>query len=301
MTAHLIHIGFAKTGTTLVTRWFEAHPQIAFVRRGIAGFASANDLARAAALPDPAIRCRATLNEVLTTPNDQAGVPMHRRRPRHDHGDHDSRARARDLVASLFPNAHILLVTRGFRSMLLSGFSQYVRIGGTRAFFTLRPLEPDEEAHDPDQFWNYDRIIELYEEAFGDRLIVLPYELLRDDPEAFTAEIERRLGLDHCPVPAVRTNPSFTPEQLRWYPRLNRLVLGLPIGDRARDLLRRFYLPRLRGKVLPLLVRGLQAIRPDTPVTGGLIPQETIDMFRGRTERLRGNRFYDAYRDDYVL
>ena len=35
-----------------------------------------------------------------------------------------------DALGALFPTAHVLLVTRGFRSLILSSYSQYARTGG---------------------------------------------------------------------------------------------------------------------------------------------------------------------------
>ena len=301
MTSHLIHVGFPKTGTNFLGAWFDAHPQIAFARRGIAGCRSAHDLVRAAAIDDPRIRCRATLHEALATPHEQAGLTLAERRPRHHPFDPEAQVRARDLLAALFPNAHILVVTRGFRSVLVSGYSQYVRSGGTRDFFALRELEPAEFNAYNDHLWNYDRFIGLYEEVFADRLIVLPYEWLRDDPDAFIREIERRLGLDHHPAPAQRANPSLTPVQLRWYPRITRFLMGLPVGERMRGQIRRFYLPQMKRRPLGAFVSLLQKMRPATPVTADLIQDDLIAPLAGRAERLRANPFYAPYARDYLF
>lgn len=297
MTQHLIHIGFAKTGTNFLGLWFEAHPQIAYVRRGIAGFGSAHDLVQAAAVPGPEIRCRATLHEALATPHTQAGLSLRDRRPLERPFNPAAQARARDLLFDLFPDAHVLIVTRGFRSVLFSGFSQYVRSGGTRDFFALRDPEPAGADHS----WNYDRIIDLYAEAFGDRLIVLPWEWLRDDPDAFVRELERRLGLDHHPAPAERPNQSLTPEEMRWYPRISRFLMALPVGDSLRGRLRRLYLPLIKRKALRPLVWFLQKVRPLRPVTRDLVTDDVIAPLRGCTERLRGIPAYAPYARDYLL
>jgi hypothetical protein len=96
--------------------------------------------------------------------------------------------------------------------MMMSAYSQYARSGGEDDLFALA------EGGEGSNAWNYDHVIGLYRSAFGDGLIVLPYELLRDDADAFVRELERRLGLSLCPAPELRLNSALSPEELSWYP-----------------------------------------------------------------------------------
>ena len=65
------------------------------------------------------------------------------------------------------------------------------------------------QAHRP---WHYDVLIGDYRAAFGsDKVILLPYELLRQDPARFAGEIERRLGLDPGPILEDRANRALSP------------------------------------------------------------------------------------------
>jgi hypothetical protein len=300
MAGHLIHVGYPKTGSKYLQGWFAAHPAIAFDPVGIGGCRDVYELVRQAAAPASQIRCRVTSFEGLATPDERAGLlrpdqPWEGRRP-----DPAAAERVCATLAALFPNALILLVTRGFRSILLSGYSQYVRGGGRRDFYVFRPPDPA-EAGRAWQSWNYDALIETYERAFGDRLIVLPWELLRDDPASFTAELERRLGLPRFPPAPRPLNPSLSPEGLRWYPRLTRLIDRLPVGARLRKALLRTYVPRIGGRRLEALVRLLQRARPAIPVTPELVTDEMLHFCRGKAERLRGNPFYAPYRQEYFL
>ena len=299
MTGHLIHVGFPKTGSKFLQRWFAQHPEIAFDPVGIGGCRDVYDLVRQAAAPGGQIRCRVTSFEGLVTPHGRAGLlqpdePWEGRRP-----DFEAQQRTCATLAALFPSAQILLVTRGFRSILLSGYSEYVRFGGARDFHVFGPRDPA-AAEQGRHAWHYDALIGLYEAAFGE-LIVLPYELLRDDPAAFTAELERRLGLGRF-APAPRPlNPSLSPAGLRWYPRLTRLIRRLPLGAPLRRALLRFYVPRIGGKRLETLVGLLQRLRPATPVTPDLVTDDMLDFCRGKSERLRGNPLYAPYREEYLL
>ena len=46
MTGHLIHIGYAKAGSSFLRSWFAQHPQLAYAEGGIAGFPDVHALVR---------------------------------------------------------------------------------------------------------------------------------------------------------------------------------------------------------------------------------------------------------------
>ena len=295
MTGHLIHIGYAKTGSNFLRRWFSDHPELDFVDGGIAGFRDIYEISRQSAAPTDGICYRVSSSEALATPHPWVGTTeIDYDRIRADHLP-AAQAEACATLASLFPNARILLVTRGFRSMLLSAYSQYARTGGAGDLFALA------EEGEGSNAWDYDHLIGLYRAAFGDGLIVLPYELLRDDADAFVRELERRLGLSHCPAPELRLNRALSPEELSWYPRITRLVRKLPIGDRARRRLYRVYVRRTASGDLQPLARLLERFRPSTAVTPDSLPDDLVERFRGKADCLRGDPIYAPYADAYLL
>ncbi len=126
-------------------------------------------------------------------------------------GERQERACA--LLADMFPDAHVLIVIRGFRSMILSSYSQYVRVG----LYGRPETQVWQGGENP---WQYDETIAMYRARFGDRVIVLPYELLARDPVAFRGEMERRLGVAPFAFTDRVVNRSLSPVELRWYPRL---------------------------------------------------------------------------------
>jgi hypothetical protein len=78
-------------------------------------------------------------------------------------------------------------VTRGFRSMMLSTYSQYVRTRGLASVAAVAALAGSAGTVNQAP-WNYDFLIRLYRCAFGEaKVMVLPFELLRDDASAFLA------------------------------------------------------------------------------------------------------------------
>lgn len=289
MTGHLIHAGYPKTGSNFLRRWFKAHPQLAYQEGGIAGWRMVYDISRQSAQPAQGALYRVTSSESLLSPHRSVGDSYV------DYSNirqmADAQREACELMAAIFPNAHVLMVTRGFRSMLFSSYSQFVRTGGD--FSIQEMLALSNRAEMP---WNYDAVIAMYARAFGDeKVIVMPYELLRDDPSAFTRAIEDRLGLAHFEGPRDRVNTALSPVELLWYPRLTRFVRRLPIGFR----LKRMYVRGVFGNRFRLPIAMLQRLRPGTPVTADAVPDDVLRSFRGMAESLRGNPLYAPYARDY--
>lgn len=295
MTPHLIHIGLPKAGSTYLQHWFAAHPQLAYRHRGIAGFRDVDAIAAAATVAGPEIRCRVTSWEVLSAPSADAGSGNaaidYDRSGRASIAE--EQARVCEILADLHPRALILIVTRGFRSAILSGYSQFVRTGGSEDIGAL--LKPPRR----DYPWCYDRLIGMYRAAFGrDQVIVLPFELLRDDPGRFLGELERRLGLDRFAFSSPPANVSASPAELAWYPAMTRAIRRMPF---AGGRIARLYGRLLYRRRLAPVARLLQRISRRPPVTAELIGQEFLDQFKGQAEVLRDEPLYQPYLAEYLL
>lgn len=295
MTRHLLHIGYPKAGSTFLQRWFSAHPQLAHHYGAIAGFRDMHAIPREANVRRDVLY-RVTSNEEFVAPRPDAGsMAVAYDRPRDVPAD-EARQRVCALLAGLFPNATVLIVTRGFRSMILSSLSQYARSGGTGDLHAmLREARHHPDPHPPES-WHYDSVIELYQRAFGaPNVIVMPYELLRDDAGAFTSTLSARLGIEPHPPMRERVNESLSPVEMVWYPRLTRLMRRIP----SRRLFNRYILAALRNE-LRVPIAMLNRIRPARPFTIESIPEELVVAFRGRAESLRANPLYARYAADYL-
>lgn len=292
---HVIHIGYPKAGSHFVQRWFDLHPQIQYVQRGFAGFKDATDLARQSASEQP-IRLRATSAEELSAPKPSVGRITEVRQQTHA----DFQQRTCDTIAQLFRDPWIIFLTRGFRSALFSGFSQYLREGGDQDFYTGRKPtreDLDQAAHS----LNYNFLIEIYRRKFGERLIILPYELLRDDPVAFLRQLESRLGLDRFDAPVDKIHASFSPVELRWYPRISRIVRAVPGSKRVKHKIFAWYVRSMRAGWWALPIRVAQKIYPATPLTIDMVPAETVEYFRGRADCLKEDPLYRNYAEEYLF
>lgn len=290
---HLIHIGYPKTGSSLLRRWMAAHPQLQYADRGIAGFHNILEAAALSAAPRDGVLYHVTSSEVLALPHIFAG-----RR----HVDYErvkttsmakAQARACAMLAALFPSAHVLIITRGFRSMILSSYSQYIRSGGHASL---------EEAFEGGwEAWNYDYLIHLYSDAFADRVIVMPYELLRDDQETFTRALENRLGLEHLAMLPDRVNPALSPVDLAWYPRLTRLVRSLPVGEIIRSALYALHVHAMLTNRYGGLFAMLQRVHPIPPIMAADLDDKILEAFVGKAECFRNNPLFAPYHSDYLI
>jgi hypothetical protein len=277
---HLIHVGLPKAGSTALQAWFEVHPHFAHAHDALAGFYRVSELAARAAGPDDPPLWHVTSGEVLSVPRIRDSLPLRgEARPRAVTLT-ESRERACRMLRSLYGDATVLLVTRGFRSRILSAYSQYVKSGGHGTAPHLRPELPviTEEL-------DYDAVVALYESVFGaDRLIVLPYELLRDDASAFGAALEERLGLEPSGVSMPVRNAGLSPAGLVWQRRLNVVVRAVARALPARvgvPLFARWGRLGMADRLHPLL-HLLERVVPGTRDGRVHLAPEVQEALRGR-------------------
>jgi hypothetical protein len=296
MTRHLLHIGYPKAGSTFLQRWFDAHPQLAYSEGTIAGFRDVYAIDREGAQRREAPLYRVTSSEALSAPRPDSGRDLVDYTAARSLSVAGAQRQVCSMLADVFPNATVLIVTRGFRSMLLSSYSQYARSGGEVDLHEI--VRAFVEKPDPRQLesWDYDRLIADYRQAFGEeQVIVLPYELLRDDQDAFLRTLAGRLGIKAMPAARDRLNEALSPVELYWYPRLTRVLRRVP-SRRVRDA----YIRAALRNDLRRPIAFLNRLRPGRPFTAASIPDELVEAFRGRAELLRGNPLYAPYAAEYL-
>jgi len=296
MTGHLIHIGYPKTGSNYLRRWFSQHPQIGYAEGGIAGFQNVYAMVRDSARRAPPPLCRVTSAEGFATPHSSFGLARM---------DFDAvgrqpmvaaQATACRLLAEIFPDAHILIVTRGFRSATLSAYSQYVREGGPMG---VRDFCASGEGQSP---WHYEMLIRQYRAAFGPgKVLVLPWELLRDDPAAFLRAITDLIGVDEAAISAERANPSLSAIELAWYPHIARLLRALFPRGRMRRGIDRVWPRFSQQNRMKRPIALLQRIWPLPPITAADFTDEVIASWIFPSETLRDDPRYRAYAAEYFL
>ena len=304
MARHLIHVGYPKTGSTFLQAWFERHPELCYSPGGLGGFHSVYEIARPSS--QGAYKYYVTSCEELSTPHEGAGdarwdfeyaepVRMNRAKER--------QAAVCSALRSLYPGSRVLIVTRGFKEMIISGYSQIVRMGGRLHLGGMcRELSECLRSSD-DHYLDFDYYLRLYGEAFGEEnLIVLPYELLRDDQDRFLATLEERLGIGHAEVKIGRLNPSLSPEELYWYPLISRAVSAAAsrLGDaRFQKIYRRYAGLVLNNRLRPL-IKVLRLLRPDGRITEADFDDDILLYCRGKATLLKERPLYAPYAAEYL-
>lgn len=300
MTPHLIHIGYPKTGSTYLQWWFTDNPNVAFVPPGFGGVRDIYEISRLGVeLPRP-VELRVTSFEGLAAPHRSFGHEII------DHLDLGSvpmpqaQEQVCAMLADLFPNAHILLVTRGFRALIFSVYSQVVRGAGGLRLAELCEMLKRLPLSGSNPF-DYDFVLATYRKAFGsENVLCLPYEMLRADPGGFTSVLEERYGMTPFSPTFGRVNESLSGTELRWYPRIARCVRSLR-PRRLSDALFRRYASIAMVNRLRRPIRLLDRIWPSRPVTIDMVPEDVVQAFRGRAESLADNPFYAPFRQAYLI
>jgi hypothetical protein len=301
---HLLHIGFPKAGSTTLQAWFEDHPQLGYDHNAIGGFYLTEQIgAQAAAATAAPERWRVTSRELLSVPITDLGT-LERIADRPASAIPQARERVCYVLRQMFAQSTVLIVTRGFRAAIASTWAQYVRMGGRLSMPELTGrFAPDGYAHIANAL-DYDAIRALYSDAFGaEQVIVLPFELLRDDAAAFLGVLEQRLSLEPSERPAPAwLNASLSGPELAWYPLLSRGVSALDTAllRRRRGRLRHSYVRRVGGPKLGRVVEVLDRIAPRHRPTAADLPDAVVESCRGRAAGLRELAHYDAYAAEYL-
>lgn len=304
MAQHLIHVGYPKAGSTFLQAWFERHPALRYKPGGLGGFHNVYELARPS---DAAYAYYVTSFEGLCTPHESAGdvrLDFGGAEPERPERVKENQAGVCALLKALYPGSRVLVVTRGFKGMILSGYSQYVRMGGRLHLDGMcRKLAAaaQEDAH---YYYDFDYLLRLYGEAFGEEnLIVLPYELLRDDQDKFLAVLEGKLGLEHAEVRLGRVNASLSPEELYWYPLISRAVSSAAsrLGPARFRKIYRWYVGRTLDNRLSPLIKLLGRLRPGRRITEADFPADVLHHFEGLATRLADDPLYAPYAAEYLL
>jgi hypothetical protein len=302
MRGHLIHIGYPKTGSTFLQAWFNQHPKLCFSNGGLGSFNNVFEMARHAARENEStFEYFVTSFEGLSTPINwisELPIEFGLRSFFEIHLFKVSQARVCEYLKCLYPNGKILIVTRGFKGFFLSLYSEYARCGGILDFPKMCKgvLEMD--------LLDFDYLIRLYEDNFGkENLIVIPYELLRDDQNKFFAVIEERLNLPHFEAGIGRLNESLSSEELYWYPKISAGVsrFAQRFGQSGYAKIYQWYISKTIKNKFQKIIKLLSRWKPDRKVSASDFPDELLNCCKGKATILRDNPLYAPYLSEYLL
>lgn len=291
----LLHIGYPKTGSTFLKEWFDKHPQIHHRNTGIVGFQQTTEINQHIwEFPDLPFDYYVMSSEALTVW--WGPIEMGEKIRLYDIGLHQNRVC--EFLYNLFPGAKVMIVLRGYESMIRSLYSSYVRAGGALNFNEFLKQYNDEVLM---QFLNYDRTLQVYEERFGvDNILALPYELLQDSPQKFLSEVNGWLNIENFETNTDKRNESLNPIELFWIPKLSGFVfrvLGV-FGRKRRLIWFNDYIQNVRRGKFRFLVRLLSIFnRKGADLK---IPEDLLRKYMSMAGKVKENKSFQPYIERYV-
>jgi hypothetical protein len=290
----LLHVGFPKAGSTFLGEWFHRHPEITFRDFAIGGFKDTDELIGFTASKRIKDKRVFVLRDMrFTAPEDS------------DHQQLDNiedfQKRIADTLHSLFPNAKVLIITRGFESALKANYSQYLKQGGRLKFSGFT----DKGRNSRWLPFNYSFILKLYTDLFGhDNVLILPFELLKTDADRFLYRIEQFLELAPFEYHARTKNRSLSPQQMALFRKMNKFMyIALFILGPLQITLFKLYLKWLdhnktnsRDSTLFKLLSSRIS-----PMEFGITESELTEKFKKHAEALKYHDVYQNYKTEYFI
>lgn len=132
-----------------------------------------------------------------------------------------------DRIHAVFPNAHIFLVIREQKSMVLSSYREHIKKGGTKTIQQFIGAGAKKSGFAPLcrlAYLEYDLLINYYYNLFGEsNILILPFEFLKQDKQAFVKKNCEFVGSNAVPVyGSAATNIGFQGATLDFRRQLNR-------------------------------------------------------------------------------
>ena len=236
MTTTVIHVGLRKTATSMLQRRvFPALAEWTYLGVGSEQFTVLNGFVRALLwASDDEFVPAPFADFIAASGRDRAGVVISRE---HLSTFHLNGRRPADRLHAVSPDARIVIGIRSQRTALVSGYSEYLKRGGTSLF-------PDWVVEVRDHAWLHgDVVIADYQRAFGSESVkVLPYELLVADQRRYLDELLEFMGpTASLPADALagpRDNTSLSPAALSALRRVNHAFFRSE--NELREPFRRF-------------------------------------------------------------
>lgn len=206
MQHNLIHIGYRKAASTFLRDWFYFHPALKLH--------SVDSIAKLS-YPKEGLQYFVYSEAFLLFKGND--------RPRNiENLQKFQREKCKELKQKL-NGSKILLITRAPEQCVFSEYSEFIKNGGFKSFNEMKNDSLAQEYFIG--YYNLNFIIELYEQAFGkENMIVLPMEILEEDPHQFLVLLEKYLKIEHFDFSYHKRNPSRSPKQLWAFRKISLFV-----------------------------------------------------------------------------
>lgn len=294
MSSVILHIGYSKAGSTFLKEWFTQHPGIR-----LGGFKDYDSLSSYVENTDKSGRNQQFVlsNHIFNLFQWNFNEPLDKWMKKPDLFEYQSKMS--DVLYDLFPKAKVFFVTRGFESVLKSFYSEYVRTGGLLSFSEML-----EEYHVNffSKVYNYDYLINLYVEKYGkESVVVLPYELLKEDENEFLIKLQNLLQVDCGEFTIEHVNPSLEHKVLSSHIVISKFTYKLSrcFGAKSGDKVYGLYMRWLLAGKFNLVIKALNKLQKESDKLR--VPDQMLRKFKGSAQILKSFPNYKKYHSNYLI
>jgi len=288
----VIHIGFPKSGSSFIQNYFLNHPNV-YYRQSAFKVYRKNGTITKEILPNGI-----TDAQTLVLSEEQLSVwggnIKINGKEFKDYGIREHQKKIANELHCIFPNAKILIVTRGFDTLIPSLYSQYISVGGVMSLKDFLNTEQSVFT----SFYNYDYIMSLYIEVFGhENVLILPYELLKDNHTLFLKKIEDYCQIEHFDYSNKNVNMSISNEYVPVFIKLSKIVsLFLKIfPPKYQSFLYKNY-----GYILFRYKEKLSSKSKIRSLTNEELYKITLPL-KGTTDKLIELEIFKPYSNHYII
>lgn len=223
-----VHVGYHKTGTSWLQRvYLPGHPELQPVGNSLAPMDDpflSYLIGQSDWTFDPEHAWRLFAEQAMA--DERHLVVSAERLSGHPFSGGYDQVRLAERIRAALPGAQVLVVVRDQVTMLESVYRQLVESGYPGSFSSLFASERwTMPAFDPTMY-EYDLVLEQYRRVFGsDRVLMVRYESLQADPDAFVGQLCDFMGVGFAPAPRMRVNRTVSAEFMivtRWLNRFRR-------------------------------------------------------------------------------
>lgn len=292
----LLHIGFVRSGSSYLREYFKNHPEFYFQPQNIAGgfydplvmasYAEAHDAPQFYALSCESFSCW------------QGDWNVYGLRGHKPYDYHKFVVTICEMLHDLYPQAKMLIICRGYKTIFHSLYAHYVSLGGTLDCASIM----SNHCKIFSEMLDYNFVISTYREKYGNQnVLALPYELLMDSPKRFTELIEEYAGVkNQFRFHSEKINARYSPKVLSAYLFCSRLVYIFlkPFSKKIQDISFQFYMGKLRDKRPLTIMKQLAKVMSNPDLSAAVKMGEGM---KGKAEILRDQVLFEPYFEDYYL
>lgn len=293
----LLHIGYVKSGSTYLQEWFASHPAMYYRPKAIAGFYDTESFSFYAEVQKPMHQYYVLSSEDLSVWKSKGSIINILKPPSFDYRHYQ--AKLAKTLHSVFPQGKVLIVTRGYSTLLSSMYAEYLKGGGILTFDDMQRTFAKYFA----AFLDYNHVVELYRKQFGaENVVVLPFEMLRDNPASFLKKIEDELGInERYAFKADKVNAAMEWKVLDAYRRVSSAVYRLTkfLPEKMQGGVFYMYSKALNKKEPIWLMKALASNADADSMLYG--KDELLNLLRGKASVLKDEEIYQPYLNDYLL